>query len=100
MFRCNPDETEYALRVVTTKNSKAAVVGASGYVGEELVRLLLAHPHVDLAAVTSRQFAGKPLAQIFPRLMHYDKVRSLNFFDADPQRRPRAPVIGFFPLPP
>jgi 5,10-methylene-tetrahydrofolate dehydrogenase/methenyl tetrahydrofolate cyclohydrolase len=54
MFRCNPDETEYALRVVTTKNSKAAVVGASGYVGEELVRLLLAHPHVDLAAVTSR----------------------------------------------
>jgi N-acetyl-gamma-glutamyl-phosphate reductase len=99
MFRCNPDETEYALRVVTTKNSKAAVVGASGYVGEELVRLLLAHPHVDLAAVTSRQFAGKPLAQIFPRLMHYDKVRSLNFFDADPKRLARDAEIVFLALP-
>src|SRR5260370_20409914 len=99
MFRCNPDETEYALRVVTTKNSKAAVVGASGYVGEELVRLLLAHPHVDLAAVTSRQFAGKPLAQIFPRLMHYDKVRSLNFFNAGPKRLGRRPGVRFLALP-
>ncbi len=33
----------------------------------ELVRLLLGHPHVELAAVTSRQEAGKPLAAVFPR---------------------------------
>src|ERR1700736_1482016 len=86
---CNPHETEYALRVVTRNNAKVAVVGASGYVGEELVRLLLAHPHVDLVAVTSRQFAGKPLAQIFPRLAHHDKARSLNFSDADPKQLAR-----------
>src|ERR1700736_5176522 len=86
---CNWAETEYALRVVTTKNAKVALVGASGYVGEELVRLLLGHPHVDLVAVTSRQFAGKPLAQIFPRLAHYDKARSLNFSDADPKQLAR-----------
>src|SRR5207248_9511966 len=46
--------------------TKVAVIGASGYVGEELVRLLLRHPHAELAAVTSRQFAGKRLAEVFP----------------------------------
>jgi N-acetyl-gamma-glutamyl-phosphate reductase len=44
------------------------IVGASGYTGEELVRLILAHPRLDLAVVTSRQYAGKPLAEIFPHL--------------------------------
>jgi N-acetyl-gamma-glutamyl-phosphate reductase len=38
-----------------------AIVGASGYSGEELVRLLLSHPHAELAAVTSRQYAGQTL---------------------------------------
>ena len=37
---------------------KVAIVGASGYSGEELVRLLLHHPDVELTAVTSRQSAG------------------------------------------
>ena len=36
-----------------------AVVGASGYSGEELVWLLLGHPRVELTAVTSRQYSGK-----------------------------------------
>ena len=40
-----------------------AIVGASGYSGEELVRLLLRHPHAELTAVTSRQYAGQTLAQ-------------------------------------
>jgi N-acetyl-gamma-glutamyl-phosphate reductase len=62
MFRCNRQETEYASRVVTTKNAKVGVVGASGYTGEELVRLLFVYPHVDLVAATSRQFSGKTLA--------------------------------------
>ena len=44
--------------------TKVAVVGASGYTGEELVRLLLAHPHVDLVAATSRQLSGKSLADV------------------------------------
>ena len=47
--------------------SKVAIVGASGYSGEELVRLLLRHPRVELVAVTSRQVVGQALSQVFPR---------------------------------
>src|SRR5271154_3075101 len=46
---------------------KIAVVGATGYSGEELIRLLLRHPGVDLACVTSRQYAGKALGAVYPK---------------------------------
>jgi N-acetyl-gamma-glutamyl-phosphate reductase len=49
------------------KRIKVAVVGASGYTGMELLRLLLVHPGVELVAATSRQEAGKPLSLVFPR---------------------------------
>ena len=48
---------------------KIAIVGASGYTGMELLRLLLVHPQVELVAVTSRQEAGKPVQAIFPRFL-------------------------------
>lgn len=48
--------------------SHVAVVGATGYAGAELVRILLGHPDVTLAAVTSRQFAGQPFSTIYPAL--------------------------------
>src|SRR5512146_1311983 len=60
---------------------KVGVVGASGYSGETLVKLLLGHPRVTLAAVTSRQHAGKPLAQVIPALRGVD--RDLRFVDSD-----------------
>lgn len=47
---------------------RAAVVGGSGYVGGELIRLLLGHPHVELEAVTSRRHAGRPLPKALPYL--------------------------------
>lgn len=49
------------------KRIKTAIVGASGYSGMELLRLLLGHPGVELVAVTSRQEEGKVLAEVFPR---------------------------------
>jgi len=84
---------------VTTKNASVAVVGASGYIGEELARLLLAHPHVDLAAVTSRQFAGKTLAEVFPRFSHDEKAKALKFTDSDATQLARMAEIIFLALP-
>ena len=84
---------------MTAKNAKVALVGASGYVGEELVRLLLGHPHVDLVAATSRQFAGKTLAEIFPRFTHDEKANALRFSDADPKQLARDAEIIFLALP-
>ena len=48
---------------------KAGIVGASGYAGVELVRLLLAHPQAEIAAVSSISFVGKPLAEVYPALL-------------------------------
>jgi N-acetyl-gamma-glutamyl-phosphate reductase len=48
--------------------TKVGIVGASGYTGEELVRVLARHPHVQLAAVCSRSLAGKAVADEIPRL--------------------------------
>jgi len=60
---------------------KVGVVGASGYTGEVLVQLLLKHPAVDLALVTSRAQAGKPLSAVIPALRGVD--RGLRFVDSD-----------------
>jgi N-acetyl-gamma-glutamyl-phosphate reductase len=48
--------------------NRVAVVGATGYAGAELVRILLGHPGVTLTTVTSRQFAGHAFASIYPAL--------------------------------
>jgi N-acetyl-gamma-glutamyl-phosphate reductase len=78
--------------------TKVAVVGASGYTGEELVRLLLAHPRVDLVAATSRQLAGKSLAEVFPRFAHR-KAATLKFSDPDPKQIARDANVVFLALP-
>ncbi len=44
------------------------IVGASGYSGEELVKLLARHPRARLASVTSRTLAGQAVARVLPRL--------------------------------
>lgn len=47
---------------------RTGIVGASGYTGAELARLLFGHPQVELVVATSRQYAGQPLAKVFPHL--------------------------------
>ena len=47
---------------------KVAVVGASGYTGVELLRLLHCHPEVAITCVTSEQSAGKAISEVFPTL--------------------------------
>ena len=48
---------------------RAAVIGGTGYTGLELIRLLLGHPQAELAAVCSRNEAGRALAEVFPNFM-------------------------------
>lgn len=49
---------------------KTAVIGAAGYAGGELVRLLLGHPQVTSVVATSRSQAGKKLGEVHPQLTH------------------------------
>lgn len=61
---------------------KVGIVGASGYSGEVLVRLLARHPRVELAAVTSRSLAGTPVAEVMPAMR--GQLGGLTFTASDP----------------
>lgn len=47
---------------------RAAVVGATGYAGAELVRILAGHPQIELSILTSRQFAGLRFDEVYPAM--------------------------------
>ncbi|MEW6672934.1 MAG: N-acetyl-gamma-glutamyl-phosphate reductase [Thermodesulfobacteriota bacterium] len=47
---------------------RVGVVGATGYAGAELVRILSAHPEAEITIITSRQFAGKAFDRAFPSM--------------------------------
>jgi len=76
-----------------------AIVGASGYSGEELVRLLLSHPDAEITAVTSRQYAGQPLGRVFPKFSNHPRAASLTFTEPDPAGIARVAKIVFLALP-
>jgi N-acetyl-gamma-glutamyl-phosphate reductase len=78
---------------------RVAIVGASGYSGETLVDLLLRHPQVELTAVTSRQYAGQTLAQVFPRFSQYQTARSLRFTEPRAELLARQSELVFLALP-
>ncbi len=71
---------------------KVGVVGGTGYTGVELLRLLLGHPRVELAVITSRAEAGRPVTELFPNLRgHLD----LRFSDPDPRRLSCCDLVFF-----
>ena len=84
---------------MSPKQVKVAIVGASGYSGEELVRLLLHHPQAELTAVTSRQYAGQTVAQIFPKFASHPLARSLRFSEPNPEVLAKQAGIVFLALP-
>ena len=49
---------------------KAGIIGATGYAGCELVRLLGAHPEAEIAAISSVSFEGKKLSDIYPSYIY------------------------------
>ena len=76
-----------------------AVVGASGYSGEELVRLLLGHPRARLSAITSRRYSGTPLIEVFPRFAHLPAAQGLAFSKPDPERLAQEAAVALLALP-
>ena len=52
--------------------AKVGVLGASGYTGSELVRMLLRHPNVELTLLTAERSAGKAMRDVFPQFSPFD----------------------------
>lgn len=51
---------------------RIAILGASGYTGAELVRLIATHPDLEIAALSADRKAGQTMASVFPHLRHLD----------------------------
>lgn len=67
---------------------KVAILGASGYTGAELVRLIDLHPNIEVAALGAERKAGMSMAQVFPHLRHLDlpvlcKISEIDFSAID-----------------
>lgn len=62
-----------------TKNSNTkipvAIIGANGFTGIELTRLILEHPHAELISCTSRKHAEKKVSEVYPSFTHYKKLK-------------------------
>ena len=63
---------------------KASIVGASGYVGGELLRLLLDHPQVVVKQATSERFAGEPAHFLHPNLRGRTNLRLVSLQELEP----------------
>ena len=54
---------------------KVSIIGASGYAGEELIRLLHGHPHAEIIHLTSERHTGEKISKLYPHLTHiYDNI--------------------------
>ena len=65
-----------------------AILGASGYTGAELVRLIATHPTMKIAALSADRKAGMEMAEVFPHLRHLDlpklvKIDQIDFSNVD-----------------
>jgi N-acetyl-gamma-glutamyl-phosphate reductase len=65
-----------------------AILGASGYTGAELVRLIATHPHMQIAALSADRKAGMEMAEVFPFLRHLTlpklaKIEEIDFSQID-----------------
>ncbi len=85
---------------------KAAVVGAAGYAGGELIRLLAGHPRVKIVAVTGRRHDGRQAADVFAHLRHLPPAptagegdQGLAFENLSPEEVARRADVVFTALP-
>lgn len=67
---------------------RIAILGASGYTGAELVRLIATHPSMKIVALSGERKAGLPMAEVFPHLSHLElpileKIEEIDFSAVD-----------------
>ena len=67
---------------------RIAILGASGYTGAELVRLIATHPAMEIVALSADRKAGQSMAEVFPFLRHLDlprlqKIDEIDFSNVD-----------------
>ena len=75
---------------------RVAVIGATGYAGAELVRILSGHPDVELKCLTSRQYAGRRFDEIYPALKGWVELACTEF---DPDTIAAKVDVAFLALP-
>ena len=67
---------------------KIAILGASGYTGAELIRLIAQHPNIEIVALSGERKAGMEMAEVFPHLRHMTlprlcKIEEIDFAGID-----------------
>lgn len=75
---------------------KAVIYGASGYTGQELVRILSRHPACELTGATSRRYEGKKVSDLFPHLKGYS---DLSFVNIAPEELAERCDVAFLAVP-
>ena len=61
----------------------AAILGASGYTGAELVRLIATHPGIEVSALSGDRKAGMAMGEVFPHLGHLELPRLCTIDEID-----------------
>ncbi|MEO1334791.1 MAG: N-acetyl-gamma-glutamyl-phosphate reductase, partial [Myxococcota bacterium] len=79
-----------------SKRFKAAIIGATGYGGGEMIRRLLRHPDVELARVVSIDYVGEPVGAAHPNLLGFTDLR---FQDLAPHEAARDMDVVLLGLP-
>ncbi|MBW2559721.1 MAG: N-acetyl-gamma-glutamyl-phosphate reductase, partial [Deltaproteobacteria bacterium] len=75
---------------------KVGIYGASGYTGQELLRLLIGHPDADVVAITSRKFKDTPISEVYPA---FAGMTDLKFVDSSPQQLVSSCDVVFLAVP-
>ena len=78
---------------------RVGIVGASGYTGGELIRLLSDHPAVDLVHLAAGRAAGEPLEHVWPGLRNDERLAHLTLESYDPERAATLCDVIFLALP-
>lgn len=89
-------QTKQSMQTIKTDTKTVAVVGATGYTGQELLRLLMQHPKVQVKRAVSHSHGDKSLASVYPS---FQKATDLILQDVDLETLSRTVDLIFLALP-